>query len=99
MPSIGRTMRDSLMELVRRGGGLAVSAGRLHHQESLQHVNAAAEGELARRPGRELDCRGLEGGQYHVDAEGLAPDTLGAVARLVGIKVQPDRRAGLHADR
>src|SRR5207247_9427489 len=94
MPSIGRTIRDSLMELVRRGGGPAVPVGRLHDQESLQHVHAAAEAKLARLLGRELDCRGFEGGEWRVDREGLEHDALGAIARLVAIKLRADGPAG-----
>src|SRR2546430_7212100 len=46
IPSMGRTMRALLMELVRRRRGSSIGGGRLPDQEALQHFYAAAGREL-----------------------------------------------------
>src|SRR6266508_2126262 len=81
MPSIGRMIRVLLMagvvELMGRRRGPAL-ARRLHDEQALQHVHAAAEGVLARLVGRELDGGGLKRRQLLIDAEPLEHDALGA---------------------
>src|SRR5256886_16963492 len=59
IPSMGRTMRALLMELVRRRRGSSIGGGRLPRPEALQHVHAAAEAEIARLLWCGLGRRGL----------------------------------------
>src|SRR5437899_11391786 len=67
IPSMGRTMRALLMELVRRSRGPPIGGGGLHDKETLQHVHAAAEAEFARLFWCELDGRGLKRGQRGIE--------------------------------
>src|ERR1041385_4256461 len=102
IPSIGRTMRALLMvtavEFVRRRRGPALTR-RLHDQQSLQHVHAAAERVFAGLVGREFDRGRLKRRELLIDAEPLEDDALGAVGRLVAVELQAHRLAGLHDDR
>src|ERR1051325_8428157 len=102
IPSIGRMMRAlpmvAAVEFVRRRRGPAL-ARRLHDQQSLQHVHAAAERVLAGLVGREFDRGRLKRWELLIDAEALEDDALGAVGRLVAVELQAHRLAGLHDDR
>src|SRR5438309_11130216 len=94
IPSMGRTMRALLMELVRRRRGSSIGGGRLHDQEALQHVHAAAEAEFARLFWCELDGRGLKRRKRGVDAEVLEHHALRAIRRLVAVELEPHGFAG-----
>src|SRR2546426_7439453 len=86
MPSIGRTIRALLMELVRRGGRPPVGGGGLHHEQALQHVHPAAKPELACLLRCELDRGRLERRERHVEAEILEHEPLRAVGGLVPVR-------------
>src|SRR5258706_13286449 len=102
MPSIGRTIRlllmGSAMELVRRRRGAAL-AGRLHDEQTLEHVHAAAERVFAGLLGSELDGGGLKRRQLLIDAKALEHNALRAVGGLVTIELQADRFPRLDDDR
>src|SRR6266542_2030149 len=102
IPSIGSTIRALLIagavELVRRGRGAAL-ARRLHDEQPLQHVHAAAEGILARLLRGEFNRGGLERRQLLIDAEPLEYDPLRAIGCLVAIELQPHRLSSLDDDR
>src|SRR6266542_3804050 len=102
IPSIGSTIRALLIagavELVRRGRGAAL-ARRLHDEQPLQHVHAAAEGILARLLRGEFNRGGLERRQLLIDAEPLEYDPLRAIGCLVAIELQPHRLSRLDDDR
>src|SRR5437588_3433527 len=102
IPSMGRTIRVLLMagivEFVRRGRGAAL-AGRLHDEQPLQHVHAAAKGVFARLVRGEFDRRRLKCRQLLIDAEALEHDALGAVGSFVPVELQPHRLPRLDDDR
>src|SRR6267378_7049563 len=102
IPSMGRMMRvllmASIVEFVGRRRGAAL-AGRLHNEQPLQHVHAAAKGVLARLVGGEFDGRRLKCGERLIDAEALEHNALGAVGGLVPVELQPHRLPRLDDDR
>src|SRR5213078_4169470 len=98
IPSMGRTIRALLMELVRRRRGPPIGGGGLHDKEALQHVHAAAEAEFARLFWSELDGRGLKRRKRGVDAEVLEHHALRAIRRLVAVELEPHGLAGPHHD-
>src|SRR2546426_5654673 len=94
IPSMGRTMRALLMELVWGGRRPPVGGGGLHHEESFQHVHATAEAEFARLLWCELDGRGLKRRERGIDAEVLEHDALPAGRGLVAGELEPHRLPG-----
>src|SRR5258706_1433450 len=102
MPSIGRTIRlllmGSAMELVRRRRGAAL-AGRLHDEQTLEHVHAAAERVFAGLLGSQLEGGGLKRRQLLIDAKALEHNALRTVGGLVTIEPQADRFPRLDDDR
>src|SRR3989442_1304550 len=69
IPSMGRTMRALLMELVRRRRGPPIGGGGLPDEEALQHVHAPAEAEIAPPFLCELHGRGLKRRQRGIDPQ------------------------------
>src|SRR3989475_13144797 len=98
IPSMGRTRRDLLMELVGGGRRAPLGGGGLHYEQAFEHVHAAAKAELARLLGCELDGRGLKRGERGVDPEVLEDDAVRAVRGLVAVELEPHRLAGPHHD-
>src|SRR2546430_17491718 len=60
IPSMGRTIRALLMELVRRRRGPPIGGGGLYDEEGPQHVPAAAGAGVGRLLWCVLDGRGVE---------------------------------------
>src|SRR3989442_9951260 len=82
IPSMGRTMRALLMELVRRRRGPPIGGGGLHDKDAPQHVHTPAEAEFAPLFLCELDRRGLKRRERGIDAEGLQHHPLPAIRPL-----------------
>src|SRR6266446_6445765 len=99
IPSMGRTMRDLLMELVRGGRRAPLGGGGLHYEQAFEHVHAAAKAELARLLGCELHRRGLKRRERRVDPKVFEDDAVRAIRGLVAAELEPHRLPGPHHDR